>query len=558
MAIEQQLDQDEQNQQTQQTGGTNQEQQLGTGVSEAGQANTSGLPTQPRSSQQPKGSGRFSNLKNYINANKDYNAAGGGISGKIQEQGSQRLSNIRQGIEASKNQVQNQSNQLRDTFGTQGEQLQQQAFQDPNAILQNQPQLDQFQKLRNGGYTGDIQNLGNDNNKFAQNIQGLQQQAQDAGTEQGRFGLLRSRFSQPGYSTGQQRLDQLLLQATPGSARSLRSGLQDMAQQATGLQTDLQGQVSSQQQELGNLAQTRQDSINNLLRGGMDQGLEGELGQRGYEDIQNDLSSRLEQLKTSAPEQYAQSLAALQNNTGSENVDLNKLTGLGEAENIYNLDLSKYLSSQDAVNAQLAGANRDQLLTQPEYQRLAGLSQLANIQGPSIDAEQVGKFNPYEFNKDQFLTDQSQRKTKVDDLSSKVSSSLDRILGGSGATGKNHGAVDALNFWNNQGWGDRANTKQLQQFVNIADTYKQNPSAENLKKVIDAHAAMKKTFSSYAGGFVSNPELYNDLYDLSPELMQYDPTRRLGNNPINGKGYTPTQNETTGGNDFGYTPVKGK
>ena len=441
--------------------------QLSTGVQSAPTAPAS-APTSPNQARAPQGSGRFSNLRRYIDANKQYNEAGGGISGKIQEQSQKRLSGIREGIESQKTQAQNQYNQLQGAINQQGQQLQTQAFQDPRAFLQNQQNVQEFQKLRTGGYAQDVNQLGSNANQFVPNIEQLQGQAQAAGTEAGRFSLLRDRFSQPNYTTGQQRLDQLLLQATPGSARSLRTGLESLAQQGQQLQSGLESDITGKRSELGNIVTQRQEAINNLLRQGVDaSGIESDLTGRGYEDINLDVQNRFNQLQQNLPTEYQNILAAAQANANTQGVDLSQLTGLESGTNLYNLDLANYLPNLETVQGRLAQATPEQLLQQQEFDRLEALSQLAGIQGPNIQADQIGQFTPYEFDRQRFLADQGTRKRDYENYLNQIKESLPSLT-----------SLDQL----------RASLYNPASNITL-DAQRQfleNPTNENLQKYLDA------------------------------------------------------------------------
>lgn len=393
MAVEQQIDQSK-NQQNPQT---NQEEQLGAGASGTGNQAPSmsgAAPTSsgnaPTNTRQPQGSGRFSNLQKYIGANKSFDTGS-----HISDKSNQQLSNIRQGIESQRNQVLGPNGiaqNIQQKVGTQGEQLQNQAFQDPNAVVNNQDQLNEFQKLRIGGYSGDVQNLAANANQYNGDVNNLQQQAQNAGTEAGRFNLLQQRFANPGYSRGQQRLDQLLLQSTPGSAQSLRSALSSNAQNANSAQMGLQTDIGNTQSTLSKIIGDRQTAINNMLKYGSDTGEtpESDLNQRGYSDIEADLQNRMKNAPIDAEKMHQQYETALTNNSLTSD-QLQKL-GLSGINNIYDTNLSNYLSKADQIGpATISGvANQD------DVNRYRALSQLAGGSPADIFAGQTqfGNYNP--------------------------------------------------------------------------------------------------------------------------------------------------------------------
>lgn len=188
------------------------------------------------SSPSPQGSGRFTNIQKYINANqgggqKIANQIGNTLQNQFGQQTGQAqdyYTKLNQGIQQG-NQVaqtgQGYTQQLKDI----GNQINnattagydQRGAQDQNlAGIQNfvnQPNFNQFQDIQAGrGINEGLLNLQQQKAAQAANtaLQGTQQAQQALSSEGGRFGLLQKQFggnSSPNYSQGQQRLDQILL-----------------------------------------------------------------------------------------------------------------------------------------------------------------------------------------------------------------------------------------------------------------------------------------------------------------------------------------------------------
>src|SRR5690606_38327021 len=185
--------------------------------------------------QQPKGSGRFTNLQQYLQANQGAGQElGGRIGQKIQkdisEQGQKAqdyYSQVREGVQQGQQvaqagsgylqQLQNIGQNIQAATSTpeQGQYGQQHQFGIEEFV--QQPGFNQFQDIQAGRAINENllrqqqQNLG-------QASQGYLGTAQDylgsLGTESGRFNLLKQTFGgniNPQYTTGQQRLDQMLL-----------------------------------------------------------------------------------------------------------------------------------------------------------------------------------------------------------------------------------------------------------------------------------------------------------------------------------------------------------
>lgn len=241
------------NQQDNENQNNQQQQQVATGGSEAptpsggaappsNSAPGSGVP----SGSQPQGSGRYNNLQKYIQANQ---GAGQRLTSGIGQQ-------IGRTFDVNKKEAQNQAQAIgqniqqgKDTLarGTgYSEQLQGPDF-NAQQFAGNQNQLQDFTKFRFGQNVDENalgqqkQNLDVANQSAMQNIQNRVGQV---GDEQGRFGLLKEAFggrglnTKPQYGAGQQRLDQLFLQAGGGNnVNALQNIVQGKIGEAQGLQT---------------------------------------------------------------------------------------------------------------------------------------------------------------------------------------------------------------------------------------------------------------------------------------------------------------------------------
>lgn len=462
----------------------------------------------------PQGSGRYANLQRYIQANKGFNTAE-----QITNPAAQNAQSIRQGIESQKQQVGQQAQNLSNRINTQGQQLQQQAFQDPNAVLNNQDQLQEFQKLRTGGYGSDVGALGANANQYQQQVQNIQDQAQAAGTEAGRFGLLQQRFGTPGYSRGQQRLDQLLLQSTPGAAQNLRSTLQQQAQQTAQAQTGYQNDITAQQAALNPQIQARQDAINKLLQSGNEEGIEGSLGQRGLSDIEGNLTQRLDQMRTDLPETYNQELGNLQSNFQSS------LVPLQGRENIYNLNLADYLAPKDVLEGRLSQATAQQLANPEDYARYNALQQLSGGNSQyfgNVDQSQLGKFNPLTYDTEHLNKDLETRKNDVESFTGNLKNLA--------ATGLKD--IERMGGGTKPGFGSGfsaigPSAQVLNASHQVLDQFQKNPSIQNLN-------AIKTLYQKYnlgnAFSFMGSPleSAMRQIIAKTPEFEAYKPERLYG------------------------------
>jgi len=282
-------------------------------------APVSGQQSAPQ--QGPASSGQFTNIQKYLNANK---GAGQQISGGVQQQ-------LNKGIQPLKTQQESQANQFKqsvqnanDVLGrgqqynqqlqapvasttgimsvapgmqstmnhglgsetasaamTKAQATGQQPIQpvntfDPNSIVNDQNKLTDFTKIRLGQGV-DENTLKSQAQQAQDTAAGLQQKAgdlaQQTATAQGRSGLVNQAFSRPGYTQGQQRMDNLFLSgAGQQGVNAIRNAAKQNVSQAGNIYSQAQagtkqaGDVATQEQ---NIQKSLQDSANALESGYM-------------------------------------------------------------------------------------------------------------------------------------------------------------------------------------------------------------------------------------------------------------------------------------------------
>lgn len=168
--------------------------------------------------------------------------------------------------------------------------------------------LGEFQKYKAGEREQlEIQNQ----QKLQQDIGELQKRADLAKSEKGRFQLLREQFGRPGYTTGQQRLDQLILQASPEQSQVLQ-------EMTTGIATPLQEQFAGLQEYL-QTEQGQLDTQAQALAANIGQQLYGEAGQPVIDpqtgqvtdvggvlgEFRTDLEGRVSEAQQAAQQQFS-------------------------------------------------------------------------------------------------------------------------------------------------------------------------------------------------------------------------------------------------------------
>lgn len=281
--IQQGQDEDEENQQG------NQQPVMGAqqATVQGGGMQTAQQPAAP----QQKGSGRFTNLQGFLQANKGFAQKQGGLAGKMsqrigtqvgqaqqtlateKQKFGQTLGGIKQEAVKTKEATRPSLGYLSGYGGTEAEKQYQfdeagnitglkpqaQPGQMQLAVQPEQaqaPQMDinqaseNIRKAQELKYTGP-ERLGAEKELEAQK-QTLGELGQATASQEGRFGLLNRFFGRPTYSTGQQRLDQLLVQGNQPQLQKLLGTRQQTAQFGGAFD-------KTRQQALQDVAQTRGD-----------------------------------------------------------------------------------------------------------------------------------------------------------------------------------------------------------------------------------------------------------------------------------------------------------
>lgn len=249
------------------------EQQLTSGESGpiSGPAPTTGQAGTPESR---RSSGRFTNLQKFLEANKPAQLGQkiGGVIGEQTQEAGQKLQQSRQELESGIGQVKQAREQ---TFGSAGGAVSQLAGTQPANLQQAEKDIRAARALEYGGPTELAKASELESSK-----QKLASMGEATGTEAGRFGLLQTLFGKPTYTKGQQKLDQLILQADPNAAKALQ---------------EAKGQTQAYQQSLDEtLGQSREMiSAEQSALEQQRQALEGQVGStKGA--VESDLTKRIE------------------------------------------------------------------------------------------------------------------------------------------------------------------------------------------------------------------------------------------------------------------------
>lgn len=379
MAVEQKLEDKNTEQQAQETG----PQQLSTGATgpQPGATAPGGAPSYK--APERKGSGRFMNLQKYLQANvgageRMKERAGGIIGRPIQEKQEDiqtRTGDIRAGIEAARGEQQAGQEYL--------EQLRQPGFQAQQ--FTQQPGFDRFTALREGrgideaALQRQAQEIGTQRETGLAEAQRRQEQL---GTEAGRFGLLREMYgggpTGQQYSTGQRRLDQLMLQASGGDP--LRQLQQQAAQQARSFEEQAAEQAQIQQQ-VGDIA-------------AQEQALVGDIGTRTGElmgQFRTGLETQLPEIQQQREQAYQSMLQAI--GTGQFTPEQMAQLGLTEGQETYGLFQPGVLPQAEALVTQgMRPSSIQDIATAEDIERYQALSQIAGTEpGLLTQAGDIGE-----------------------------------------------------------------------------------------------------------------------------------------------------------------------
>lgn len=356
------------------------------GVGQSGGGQTVSGTGQGGQSQQ-SGSGRFTNIQKYLKANEG-NQIGQQLGQKVQEEAATPMSQIG----AARDQLQTNLKSEQDRLGQSGD-----LFNRINQYATSQPaQQQQGQtpqpppQLSDADYAAFAQyRQGQANVPGVDNMQDLEAGANKitdlsnaAGSEQGRFGLLNQFYGRPTYNTGQQRLDQLLLQNNPTQAKALQTGAAQANQDAQAQLGALKTMQTEGTTDLANKVSAAQTGAQSLI-GDESQGtglLGGLVGQ-----IKSETSAKQGQ----ADAARAALTAALSGKGFGNQEEADKAMAAVQAAGI---DPSQYQTYDISKNANFRpeqflnnlNINENNVASQDERAKLGALYKLAGTENPTF------------------------------------------------------------------------------------------------------------------------------------------------------------------------------
>ena len=445
---------------------------------------------------QANNSGNFTNIQSYLNANQ---GAGQNIAGAIGQNANNQANTVANTTGNAQGVIGGQIAQENANIAQAGG-IVNQIGQDPTQLFggynagtnsfNNAQQFGNFQQLQNG--TTNAAALTGAANQALQpaqaDVNNLNTFANQAGSEQGRFGLLQQTLGNAGYNSGQQGLDQLLLSTAPGNnLGNLQTNLNNTATGAANNLANTQQQFASQIGALTPAAQAAQAQIaaaigttaaptSGAAGTAYTPNATGAYGTGAFGALQTNLVNALNKQQGTANTDYSNLISALNNGglNAQQFQDLNQALGGNLNANSQLFGGMTGASLDPAFAAQQYNIN--QVATAPQYTQYQALQALAGAPGtgPSIGG----------------LTGPAAAPTN--DIS--VNTNMFAPQYGTNTTGYNNATSGWQNLANNFGpaqqdqqakiAADQAASKDITQQVNQAGYDPSNPAFANYNNLV--------------------------------------------------------------------------
>lgn len=350
----------------------------GQGVSVAGASNmfSSNIPGQDAGTH--KSSGQYANIQKYLGANQD--------------QANQMGQNLASDVENKAK----ESQALTESFAKQAPKVE--AY-NPSDVIGKVGELTDAEKAlykeqkKTGGYTGP-ENLDkvsgySEAQKAAEKArQGISQIA----SEQGQQELLKQKYQRPDYSAGQTKLDQALLQYS----QPAKQGFENIRQKYS---------------DIGKLFDESQLSVGEAVNKASKQALANKQAfnpaeQAAREALLNPIQQRAAQANIDNPALISRIMNDAQDEILSD--ETLRILGLGEGQNIYNLNIGSYLNP----NKTEIGLN--QAANKLERQKYAQLASLFDDQTMTQIDQNGQEITPMSLDQSRFLADVAAKKAEYE------------------------------------------------------------------------------------------------------------------------------------------------
>lgn len=167
----------------------------------------------------PTSSGRYTNLQGFLQANKG-NDLGQRVADKITSEADQTQNKIGEAQKSFNTSADSSLSDARSGAKIAESISSSNTSKDLNTIIDDNNKLNQFSSARDAEYKGPS-NL-DETGGVKSSVQNVQSLASQAGTDGGRYNLLRTFFNRQGYNKGQKNLDNLFLQSDTNAQKALQ------------------------------------------------------------------------------------------------------------------------------------------------------------------------------------------------------------------------------------------------------------------------------------------------------------------------------------------------
>lgn len=329
---------------------------------------TSATSTAPQYSPAGTKSGSFQNVQNYLDANAGFNQDKG-LAGKAYGTLKDQQQQQENAIGGASNEFQQQSSQVGEAYDpSKVSNFVQQATADPTTYASDPNNVAAYQKMLGAQYTGP-QNLANAGD-LQNNAQQFAQTTNLTTSEPGRMALLNKLYGggagNANYTSGQQSLDNLLMQGNPEQLNQLQSA-QGLGGQVQSDFTNAQNNALQQAQKYGNWANQAQD-------------VSGKALSTNATDLDTLLGTKASTAKTQQDTDYNRILGELKSGSIS-NQDLGAL-GLhpDDVSNLYGLPPDQIAGLLSKTQA----ATKQSVAGQGDVDKLNALAKLGGTYLPNV------------------------------------------------------------------------------------------------------------------------------------------------------------------------------
>jgi hypothetical protein len=396
--------------------------------------------------QAKKGSGLFTNVNKFVDANKP---AVGKLAGKLESDITKTADKVKTGLQTTQQQFQSNIQPEKSRL-EQGDAFINQSLQQAQQGQRlDQDNLNKFQQYRTGEGTqfNTSENLGDLANQANQ----AEQLGVMTTSESGRKQLLSKFLNQPTYTAGQKRLDQMLLQSTPNVVRDLsKSAINatgqlnesiagELANQNTNIQ-DINAKRNALQQLAQSQVQSNQSSFENELQGNL---------QSRQEAIDNALASGQTNLAQALKNTNYQEASKIIKELTGQDVDVSQFKGRDDfTQGLLSYWKNQFLGSQSgdieeiinqqnkSISGALSGGERltlETAVTPEERARYQALADLSNMGMSERMLAETGN---------QALTPGQFNSGAMGQYNDSIKAIQDRVLGNLASTKTNYQAAD--------------------------------------------------------------------------------------------------------------------